>query len=142
MAQKKITRKKSSQIELSAQINAELDKAIDDLTLFDDDLMSRVFDCNIEAAELLLKIILQRDDIKVTRVKGQENMKSPYGGRDITLDIHVIDAEGTEFDVEVQRNVEGSHNRRARFHGSMMDIRMLRKKQKGKLAKKQNLRKF
>ncbi|SFL41278.1 hypothetical protein SAMN05216390_1263 [Lachnospiraceae bacterium KH1T2] len=31
-------------MELSAQINAELDKAIDDLTLFDDDLMSKVFD--------------------------------------------------------------------------------------------------
>ena len=136
MAQKKITKKKSSQIELSAQINAELNKAIDDLTLFDDDLMSRVFDCNIEAAELLLKIILQRDDIKVTRVKGQENMKSPFSdGRDITVDIHVIDAEGTEFDVEVQRSVEGSHNRRARFHGSMMDARMLKEKQKFKELK-------
>ncbi len=33
-----------SRTELSAQINAELEKAIDDLTLFDDDLMSKVFD--------------------------------------------------------------------------------------------------
>ena len=63
-------------------------------------------------------------------------MKSPYvKGRDITLDIHVIDGDGTEFDVEVQRNVEGSHNRRIRFHGSMMDARMLKKKQKFKELK-------
>ena len=61
---------------------------------------------------------------------------SPYvKGRDITIDIHVIDGAGTEFDVEVQRNVEGSHNRRARFNGSMMDSRMLKKKQKFKELK-------
>ena len=59
MAKKKITEVDSSKAELSAQISAELDKVIDDLTLFDDDLMSKVFDGNVEVAELLLKIILQ-----------------------------------------------------------------------------------
>ena len=33
-------------IGLNAQIVEELNKAIDDMTLFDDDLMSRVFDGN------------------------------------------------------------------------------------------------
>ena len=47
MAKKKVREAESSKNELSAQINAELDKAIDDLTLFDDDLMSKVFDGNI-----------------------------------------------------------------------------------------------
>lgn len=37
-----------------------INKLIDELTLFDDDLMSRVFDKNIEATELLLRIILKR----------------------------------------------------------------------------------
>ena len=36
-----------------------INKLIDGLTLFDDDLMSRVFDKNIEATELLLRIILR-----------------------------------------------------------------------------------
>ena len=68
------------------RLNAELDKAIDDLTLFDDDLMSKVFDGNIEATELLLQIILERKDVKVVRVKGQVELKSPYpGGRNIKL---------------------------------------------------------
>ena len=76
------------------------------------------------------KIILERDDIKVKRVKGQVDMKSPYvKGRDIILDIHAIDGEDVEFDVEVQRSQKGSHNCRARFNGSMMDVRMLKKKQ-------------
>ena len=121
---------------LNAQITKELDRAIDDLTLFDDDLMSKVFDGNTEATELLLSIILERDDIKVLRVKGQVDMKSPYpGGRSIRIDIHAIDSKGVEFDVEVQRNEEGSHVRRARFNGSMMDSRMLKKKQEFKELK-------
>ena len=37
-----------------------INKIIDELTLFDDDLMSRVFDKNIEATEYVLQIILGR----------------------------------------------------------------------------------
>ena len=130
MTKKKVTETESSKNELSAQINAELDKAIDDLTLFDDDLMSKVFDGNIEATELLLQIILERKDVKVIRVKGQVELKSPYpDGRNIKLDIDAVDGEGVELDVEVQRNTKGSHIRRPRFHQSMMDSRLLKKKQ-------------
>ena len=130
MAKKKVTEDDFSRNELSAQINAELDKAIDDLTLFDDDLMSKVFDGNIEATELLLQIILERKDVKVIRVKGQVELKSPYsGGRNIKLDIDAVDENGVEFDVEVQRNTKGSHIRRPRFHQSMMDSRLLKKNQ-------------
>ena len=39
--------------------NAEVVQIVDDLTLFDDTLMSKVFDKNIEATELLLSIILE-----------------------------------------------------------------------------------
>ena len=125
-----------SRTELSAQINAELEKAIDDLTLFDDDLMSKVFDGNIEAAELLLKIVLERDDIKVKRVKGQVELKSAYpGGRNIRLDIVAVDEKGVQFDVEVQRNTKGSHIKRARYHQSMIDSRLLKKKQEFKSIK-------
>ena len=84
---KKIKKNKKEIVGLDAQIAKELDAAIDDLNLFDDDLMSKVFDGNIEATELLLRIILQRDDITVTYVKGQVDMKNPYpGGRSIRID--------------------------------------------------------
>lgn len=45
-----------------------VDQIVDDMSLFDDDLMSMVFDGNIEATELMLKIILKRDDILVESV--------------------------------------------------------------------------
>ncbi len=40
-------------------------KAISEMCLLDDNLMTLVFDRNIEATELLLNIILQRSDLKV-----------------------------------------------------------------------------
>ena len=41
------------------------------------------------------------------------------------MDVHAIDVDGRHIDIEVQINAEGSHVRRARYHSSMMDARML-----------------
>ena len=102
-----------------------VNELVDKLTLFDDDLMSRVFDNNIEATELILRIILGRD-IKVISVDGQDEIKNhEVGGRNIKLDVHAIDVDGEEINIEVQGNSEGAHIRRARFHSSMVDSRML-----------------
>lgn len=104
-----------------------VEQIIDDMNLFDDDLMSMVFDGNIEATELLLKIILKQDDIQVESVVGQRELQSPVvGGRDIRLDIWAQDGTGKHYNVEVQQRPEGAHIRRARFHSSMMDSRMLK----------------
>lgn len=103
-----------------------IEKIVCNLTLFDDDLMSRVFDQNIEATELLLRIVLGRN-IKVTSVTGQDELKNPkVGGRDIILDVHALDEDGEEMDVEVQTNSKGAHVKRARYHSSMVDSRMLK----------------
>ena len=40
---------------ISEQDNKDVNELIDHLTLFDDDLMSRVFDKNTEATELILQ---------------------------------------------------------------------------------------
>ena len=112
-----------------------INKLIDGLTLFDDDLMSRVFDKNIEATELLLRIIQERK-IKVISVNGQEEMKSAaVGGRNITLDVHALDENGEKMDIEVQGNSEGAHIRRARYHSSVLDSRMLKEGQEFKEIK-------
>lgn len=112
-----------------------INKLIDGLTLFDDDLMSRVFDKNIEATELLLRIILERK-IKVISVNGQEEMKNAaVGGRNITLDVHALDENGEKMDIEVQGNSEGAHIRRARYHSSVLDSRMLKEGQEFKEIK-------
>ncbi len=107
-----------------------VEQIIDDMSLFDDDLMSMVFDRNKEATELLLRIILKQDDIQVVSVVGQREFKNPVvGGRDIRLDIWAKDGTGKHYNVEVQQQPEGAHIRRARFNSSMMDSRMLKEGQ-------------
>ena len=105
-------------------------QAISKLRLLDDDLMTLVFDRNIEATELLLNIILQRSDLKVMEVVAQREYKSPMaGGRSITIDIYAVDAANKVYDIEVQRASAGADVHRARFHSSMIDTKMLKEKQ-------------
>ena len=100
------------------------------LRLLDDDFMTVVFEQNIEATELLLKIILRKEGIKVLRVETQAEQKNPIvGGRSITLDIYAEDSDGLAFDVEVQRDDAGADPHRARYHSSVLDSRMLKTKQ-------------
>ena len=109
-----------------------VNRLIDNMTLFDDNLMSLVFGQNIEATELLLRVIMERD-IEVVSVQGQDEFKnSMIGGRCITLDVHAIDTDGRHIDIEVQINAEGAHVKRARYHSSMMDARMLKEGQEFK----------
>ena len=106
-----------------------VNELVNELTLFDDDLMSRGFDKNIKATELLLRIILGKK-VKVISVTGQNEMKNhQVGGRNITLDVDAMDENGEEIDIEVQGNSEGAHVRRARYHSSMVDSRMLKEGQ-------------
>lgn len=54
-----------------------VEQIVDDMSLFDDDLMSMVFDGNIGATEIMLKIILKRGDILVESVVGQREFQNP-----------------------------------------------------------------
>jgi len=115
-------------------INVErLKEILADLTLFDDIFMSQGFDNNIPAANLLLRVILGKKDIKVISVTGQKEFSNPLiGGRNLKLDILAEDSEGKHYNVEVQRSTAGADERRARFHSSMLDVRMLKSGQKFK----------
>ena len=57
----------------------EIGKIVDNMSLFDDDLMSRVFDNNKPATEYLLKTILGRN-VCVKETKGQVELKNPVVG--------------------------------------------------------------
>jgi hypothetical protein len=107
-----------------------VEQIVDGLTLFDDDLMSMVFDNNIKATELMLRVILGQDDLKVVSVVGQRELKNPVvRGRTICLDVYATDSSDRKIDIEVQRSKEGAHVRRARFYSSTIDTRMLKETQ-------------
>ena len=87
--------------------------------------MNACFDDNIEATELVLRIILGRDDITVKSVKTQKLMKNLVG-RDIWLDIDAVDGENREMDIEIQRSDRGAGFRRARYHSGILDAHLLK----------------
>ena len=93
--------------------------------LIDDDFMNACFDGNIEGTELILRIILDKSDIKVLNVKTQQVMKNLLG-RDIWLDIDALDSEGKEYDIEIQRADRGAGFKRARYHSSILDAHILK----------------
>ena len=108
-------------------------RLLEGFRLLDDDFMTMVFDENIEATELLLNIILERDDLRVTRVEVQKEEKNPIvGKRTIKLDIYAVDGDGKVYDVEIQRQDAGADVHRARFHSSVIDTRMLNAQQEFK----------
>lgn len=98
------------------------------LRLLDDDFMTQVFQDNTPAVELLLNIILGKSDTKVTGFETQRVI-SGRGLRSIRMDIHTVDSEGKQSDIEVQRADRGADPRRARFHSAVLDSTMLKSKQ-------------
>ena len=94
------------------------------LRLIDDDFMNACFDGYTEGARLLLRIILNKPDIRVKSVKTQRRMKN-LSGRDICLDIDADDETGKEYNVEVQRADKGADRKRARYHSSILDAHLL-----------------
>ena len=52
-------------------------------------------------------------------------MKRVTGARSICLDAAATDAEGVEYDIEVQRASDGARPKRARYHSSVMDVENL-----------------
>ena len=131
-----ICEKKGGMMNLGNQTDVkrkETLKAIETLSLLDDNLMTLVFDRNIEATELLLNVILQRDDLKVLEVVAQREYKNLLpDGRSLTIDIYAVDKEDKVYDIEVQRALAGADVHRARFHSSMIDTKMLKARQEFK----------
>ena len=98
------------------------------MRMFDDTLMNAVFDSRIAETEVLIQIILGRDDIKVTSTKTQEEFINVYG-RMVTLDIVARDADNKLYNIEVQRDKYKAPPQRARFHAAVTDITLLKDRQ-------------
>ena len=68
---------------------------IQSLTLMDDIFMTAVFQDSLPCVDLVLQIILDRPNLRATRVVTQDTLKNLHG-HDLRLDIHAF-ADGQEF---------------------------------------------
>lgn len=87
--------------------------------LLDDDFMTKVFE-DISCAELLLRIILNDEGIRVLEAHSQRGIKN-LQGRSVKLDILAVDSHNRVFNVEVQRSDRGAGAKRARYNSTLID---------------------
>lgn len=116
------------EIDMQERVQNKNQQAIDEFRMFDDTFMSAVFDGKTEETEFLIRVILNREDIKVYDSKAQFFMSNIYG-RGLRLDILARDEQGRAYHFEVERSRERATPRRARFTGSMVDSRLLKRGQ-------------
>lgn len=102
--------------------NAKYVKLLQGFRLLDDDFMSKVFE-DTACAQLLLNIILEREDLTVKEAHGQYTIKN-LQGRSVRLDILAIDQQGNTYNIEIQRRDEGADARRARYNSSLLDANL------------------
>ncbi len=95
------------------------------LRYMDDDFMTVCLADNFEGVELILRIVLGQEGIKIKSVRTQETMKN-LQGRSAVLDVHAIDSTDKEFDVEIQRKDAGAGAKRARHNSSLLDAHILK----------------
>ena len=103
-------------------------RVAEQLRLIDDDFLRLYFNDNPEGVEYILNVLLQRQDLKVLHSETQCEYRS-LSGRSVSLDIYAEDADGKRYNIEIQRADSGATPKRARFHSSMLDTKLLQKKE-------------
>ena len=101
------------------------------LRLIDDELMTLVFSGDIKSTELLIRILLNRNDLTVTKSMTQVEKRNLFG-RSVKLDVVAEDIFKTEYNIEIQHADQGAEPRRIRYHQAMLDSHTLPKNQEFK----------
>ena len=101
-------------------------EALKKFRLIDDAFFSACFDDNAKDVEYILRIILEKDDLKVLSVQTQKSVENIYG-RSVRFDVFATDTKGKLYNIEVQRADSGAIPQRARFNSVMLDYHELKK---------------
>jgi len=87
----------------------------------DDDFMRELFRDRPKLTEYVLRIILNKSDLKVESQETQYDLKI-IGSRSLELDIKATDSENKQYDVEIERTDSRATALRARYHLGAMDV--------------------
>jgi len=101
-------------------------EVLEKLRLIDDAFFSACFDDNPDDVQYILRIILDKPDLKVLKVQTQKSVENLYG-RSVRFDIFATDDTGKLYNIEVQRTDSGAIPARARYNSAMLDYNELQK---------------
>lgn len=109
-------------------VKQEYWERIQNMRLLDDTFMSAAFDNNIEATELMLRLIIGKDDLKVLSAKAQVEYKNLYG-HSLRMDVDAVDSDDDKIDIGVERTKSRAHPKRLRYHSAIRDVNSLQRGQ-------------
>lgn len=98
----------------------ELLQRIKELRLMDDEFMTKCFEDNVECTELVLRIVMDKDDLKVKSARTQYTVKN-LQGHSVRLDIFAGDSMNRKYNIEIQKSEKRAGSKRARYNSSLMD---------------------
>ena len=91
----------------------------------DDTFMRVLFRDNLPLAEYVLRIITGKKDLHLTKEETQKDLVRLVGARGLCLDVHGVDDQNQQYDLEVQRADAGARPERARYHAGALDVENL-----------------
>ncbi|MBQ1441815.1 MAG: hypothetical protein IIZ08_07855 [Clostridia bacterium] len=94
------------------------------LRLIDDDFFRVCFKDDKEGAEFILRIILDKDDLKILTMRTQYSVKN-LQGHSVILDVFATDSDQICYNIEIQRADSGAIPKRARYISSVIDANLL-----------------
>lgn len=94
--------------------------------LLDDDFFTKCFEGDIACIQLVLRIVLEKNDLEVIEVRTQVFVENLLN-HSVRLDVLASDRLGRKYNIEIQRADRGAGRKRARYNSSMMDANLLRK---------------
>ena len=100
---------------------AELER----MRLMDDTFMSKCLENAPECIELILRVILGKEDLKVVKSQTEYPIKN-LQGRGVRFDVFARDSRDREYDIKIQRAKDGAEPRRARYNSALMDANALK----------------
>lgn len=101
-------------------MDPEILERVKNFCLMDDIFFNTFMQDNFAGMEYVLNTIMERDDLRVTRLNTQYDIPGIIA-RGVRFDVFCTDADGNEYDFEVQNNPDGASPLRIRYYCSMMD---------------------
>jgi len=101
-------------------------KRLQGYCLFDNIFFAKCFDGDAASVELILKIILDKPDLKVLETHAQM-LQENLTNRSVKLDALATDSSGCLYNIEIRRDDSEVEPLRVRYIHSMLDVKFLEK---------------
>lgn len=88
----------------------------------DDTFMRKLFRNDLELAQFMIRIILSKPDLILTKEETQYDLQHIFGNCSVSLDVFGIDSTDKQYDCEAQKDDDGADPKRARYHSAAMDV--------------------